>query len=138
MIKLTKTYTDFNDVERTEDFYFHMTKAEVMEMEMSTTGGMAEMIQRIVSAQDIPAIIKVFKDLVLRSYGQKSADGKRFIKSAELTEEFSQTNAYSDIFMELATDADKAAEFVNGIMPKDVQKDLAKEMPKVTKKAKAE
>lgn len=138
MIKLTKTYTDFNDVERTEDFYFHMTKAEVMEMEMSTTGGMAEMIQRIVAAQDIPAIIKVFKDLVLRSYGQKSADGKRFIKNEELTEEFSQTNAYSDIFMELATDADKAAEFVNGIMPKDVQKDLAKEMPKVTKKAKAE
>lgn len=138
MIKLTKTYTDFNDVERTEDFYFHMTKAEVMEMELGTSGGMAEMIQRIVAAQDIPAIIKVFKDLVLRSYGQKSADGKRFIKNEELTEEFSQTNAYSDIFMELATDADKAAEFVNGIMPKDVQKDLAKEMPKVTKKAKAE
>ena len=126
MIKLTRTYTDFNDVERTEDFYFHMTKAEVMEMEMSTSGGMAEMIQRIVAAQDVPAIIKVFKDLVLRAYGQKSPDGKRFIKSAELTEEFSQTNAYSDIFMELATDADKAAEFVNGIMPADIQKSLPK------------
>ena len=130
MIKLTRTYTDFNDVERTEDFYFHMTKAEVMEMEMSTSGGMAEMIQRIVAAQDIPAIIKVFKDLVLKAYGQKSPDGKRFIKNEELTEEFSQTNAYSDIFMELATDADKAAEFVNGIMPADVQKDMAKQAGK--------
>lgn len=138
MIKLTKTYMDFNDVERTEDFFFHLTKAEVMEMEMSTSGGMAEMIQRIVAAQDTPAIIKVFKDLVLRSYGQKSPDGKRFIKTEELTEEFMQTNAYSDIFMELATDANKAAEFVNGIMPKDIQKDLEKELPKVTKKAKAE
>lgn len=133
MIKLTKTYIDFNDVERTEDFYFHMTKAEVMEMEMGTTGGMAEMIQRITAAQDIPAIMKVFKDLVLRAYGQKSPDGKRFIKNDELTEEFKQTNAYSDIFMELATDADKAAEFINGIMPKDIQKDLEKELPKKAK-----
>lgn len=126
MLKLTKTYTDFNDVERTEDFYFHLTKAEVMEMEMSTSGGMAEMIQRIVSAQDIPAIMAVFKELVLKAYGQKSPDGKRFIKNKELTEEFAQTNAYSDIFMELATDADKAAEFVNGIMPADIQKSLPK------------
>lgn len=133
MIKLTRTYTDFNDVERTEDFYFHMTKAEVMKMEMSTGGGMAEMIQRIVAAQDIPAIMKVFEDLVLQAYGQKSPDGKRFIKNAELTEEFRQTNAYSDIFMELATDADKAAEFVNGIMPADLQKDIAKEQAKAAK-----
>ena len=130
MIKLTRTYMDFNDVERTEDFYFHMTKAEVMEMEMSTSGGMAEMIQRIVAAQDIPAIIKVFKELVLKAYGQKSPDGKRFIKTAEQTEEFAQTNAYSDIFMELATDADKAAEFVNGIMPADIQKQLPKDAKK--------
>ena len=130
MIKLTRTYMDFNDVERTEDFYFHMTKAEVMEMEMSTSGGMAEMIQRIVAAQDIPAIIKVFKELVLKAYGQKSPDGKRFIKTAEQTEEFAQTNAYSDIFMELATDADKAAEFVNGIMPADIQKQLPKNAKK--------
>ena len=133
MIKLTRTYMDFNDVERTEDFHFHLTKAEVMKMEMSTGGGMAEMIQRIVAAQDIPAIMKIFEDLVLQAYGQKSPDGKRFIKTPELTEEFKQTNAYSDIFMELATDADKAAEFVNGIMPSDLQKEMAKE----TKAAKA-
>ena len=89
-------------------------------MEMTTTGGLAEMIQRIVAAQDIPAIVKIFKELVLKAYGIKSADGKRFIKSEELTTEFSQTEAYSDLFMELSTDADKAQKFINGIVPADV------------------
>ena len=120
MLKKTITYTDFNGNERTEDFYFNLTKAEVMEMEMSTTGGMAEMIQRIVAAQDAPAIINIFKDLVLKAYGQKSPDGKRFVKNNELREEFAQTEAYSQLFMELATDADAAAKFVNGIMPADL------------------
>ena len=125
MLKKTITYTDYNDIERTEDFYFNLSKAEVMEMQMSTTGGLAEMIQRIVAAQDAPAIIKVFKDLVLKAYGQKSADGKRFIKSEELTAEFAQTEAYSQLFMELATDADAAAAFVNGIVPADLAKQAA-------------
>lgn len=125
MLKKTMTYTDYNGVERTEDFYFNLSKAEVMEMQMSTTGGLAEMIQRIVAAQDAPAIIKVFKDLVLKAYGQKSADGKRFIKSDALAEEFAQTEAYSQLFMELATDADAAAAFVNGIVPADVAKQAA-------------
>lgn len=121
MLKKTMTYTDYNGTERTEDFYFNLTKAEVMEMEMSTTGGLAEMIQRIVAAQDAPAIIKIFKDLVLKAYGQKSPDGKRFIKSEAMREEFAQTEAYSDLFMELATDADAAAKFVNGIVPVDME-----------------
>jgi hypothetical protein len=120
MLKETITYTDYNGNERTEDFYFNLTKAEILEMEMTTTGGLAEMIQRIVAAQDIPAIVKIFKDLVLKAYGQKSADGKRFIKSKELTEEFAQTEAYSDLFMELSTDADKAQQFINGIVPADI------------------
>lgn len=120
MLKETMTYTDYNGVERTEDFYFNLTKAEIMEMEMGTTGGMAEMIQRIVAAQDGPAIIKIFKDLVLKAYGQKSPDGKRFIKNDALREEFEQTEAYSQLFMKLATDADAAAKFVNGIMPADL------------------
>lgn len=117
MLKKTIAYKDFNDVERTEDFYFNLTAAEVTEMEMSTVGGLAEMIQRIVAAQDIPSIIKVFKDLILRAYGIKSPDGKRFIKSDVISEEFAQTNAYSQLFMELASDAEKAAEFVNAIVP---------------------
>lgn len=125
MLKETIKYTDYNGVERTEDFWFHLSKAELMEWEMGTTGGLTEMIKRIVDAQDAPAIIKIFKELVLKAYGQKSPDGKRFIKSEELATEFSQTEAYSQLFMDLATDADKAAAFVNGIMPSDVAEKAA-------------
>lgn len=117
MLKKKITYTDYNDVERTEDFYFNLTQAEIMEMELGTAGGLAEMIQKIVDAQDAPAIIKVFKDLILKAYGEKSADGKRFIKSKEISDAFSQTEAYSQLFMELATNTESAAEFVNGIVP---------------------
>ena len=119
MLKKTIKYTDYNGVERTEDFWFNLSKAEIMEMELSTTGGLAELIQKIVKEQDAPAIIKIFKDLVLKSYGEKSPDGKRFIKSEEISLAFSQTEAYSNLFMELATDADEAAKFVNGIIPAD-------------------
>lgn len=122
MLKKTITYVDYNGTERTEDFYFNLTKAEVMEMEMSTTGGLAEMIKRIVAAQDAPAIIQIFKDLILKAYGEKSPDGKRFVKSEQLRSEFEQTEAYSQLFMELATNAEEAANFVNGIVPGDVAK----------------
>lgn len=121
MLRKTIKYTDFNGVDREEEFFFNLTKAELMEMEMSTVGGLAEMIQTIVKTQDAPAIIKVFKELILKAYGEKSADGKRFIKlNAEgfpLSVAFSETEAFSNLFMELATDADAAAEFVNGIVP---------------------
>lgn len=117
MLKKTITYTDYNGVERTEDFYFNLTKAELMEMEIGTTGGMADMIKRIIDAKDAPAIIKIFKELVLKAYGEKSVDGKRFVKSEEISNGFAQTEAYSQLFMELATDADAAAAFVNGIIP---------------------
>lgn len=124
MLKKTITYTDYNDVERTEDFYFNLSKAELMEMEMSISGGLTEMINKIVATKDAPSIIKLFKDLVLKAYGEKAADGKRFIKSEELATEFSQTEAYSQLFMELATNADAASAFVEGIMPADMQKQL--------------
>jgi hypothetical protein len=127
MIKETITYTDYNGTERKEDFYFNLTKAEIMEMEMSTKGGLAEMIQRIVAAQDQPAIIKIFKDLIIKSYGVKSADGKRFIKNDEVVEEFVQTEAFSQMFMKLATDPDAAAKFVNGIVPADMAKQMAEQ-----------
>ena len=125
MIKETITYTDYNGVERKEDFYFNLTKAEIMEMEMSTQGGLAEMIQRIVAAQDQPAIIKIFKELIIKAYGVKSPDGKRFIKNAEVVDNFVQTEAFSQMFMKLATDADAAAKFVNGIVPADMAKQIA-------------
>lgn len=112
MIKKTITYTDYNGLERTEDFWFNITEAEALEMEMSTTGGYGDMIRRVVAAQDMPTIIKVFKDFIFKAYGEKSPDGKRFVKSEELSTAFSQTEAYSQLYMELATDADKAAEFI--------------------------
>ena len=130
MLKKTIKYEDFNGTMREEDFFFNLTKAEIMEMEMSTAGGLAEMIQNVVKAQDAPAIIKIFKDLILKAYGEKSLDGKRFMKvddnGTPLSVAFSQTEAYSQLFMELATDADKAAEFVNGIIPADAAKELEK------------
>lgn len=130
MLKKTITYTDYNGVERKEDFLFNLTKAEIMEMEMSTVGGLADMIEKIVAAQDQPSIIKIFKELVLKAYGEKSPDGKRFIKSPELSQAFEQTEAYSILFMELATDDKAAAAFVNGIVPVDVKLD---ELPQASK-----
>lgn len=120
MFKKTITYTNYNDVEVTEDFYFNLTKSEIMEMQLSTTGGLAEMIQKIVDAQDTPGIIKIFKEIILRSYGEKSPDGKYFHKSPELSENFSHTEAYSQLFMELSTDDKKAAAFINGVIPSEL------------------
>lgn len=117
MLKKTITYTDYNNVTHTETYLFNLSKAECMEMEMSTSGGLTEMINKIIETQDVPAIIKIFKDLILKAYGVKSPDGKRFIKSEELSTAFAQTEAYSVLFMELATNAEEAAAFVNGIMP---------------------
>lgn len=125
MLKKTIKYTDYNGVERNEEFLFNLSKAELMEMEMTTTGGLADMIQRIVDTQDAPEIIKIFKDIILKAYGEKSADGKRFIKVNDagipLSVAFSQTEAYSQLFMELATDADAAANFIKGIVPGDIK-----------------
>lgn len=122
MLKKTVTYVDFNGVARTEDFYFNLTKAEVTEMELSVNGGFSKMVEEIVQSNDGARIIELFKEMVLKAYGEKSADGKRFIKSKALSEEFAQTEAFSEIFMELALDADAAAAFVKGIMPANLGK----------------
>lgn len=138
LIKKIK-YTDYNGVERDEPFYFNLTKAEIMEMELSTVGGFAEMIQKIVDAQDTPTLIKIFKDLILKAYGEKSADGRGFIKvdadGRPLSRKFEQTEAYSELFMELATNAEAATAFINGIVPADVAKEASKhvEIPDITR-----
>lgn len=124
---LTKNikYTDYNGVEREEKFLFNLSKAELMEMEMGVSGGMAETMQKIIEIQDTPSLIKIFKDLILKSYGEKSADGKRFLKLDEngkpLSIQFSQTEAYSVLFMELATNTKSAIEFMKGIIPNDLE-----------------
>ena len=117
MLKKTIKFVDFNGNEREEDFFFNLTKSELLKMEMGESGGLTEKIKRIVAAQDAPAIMEVFEDLISRAYGEKSPDGKRFIKSKEISDAFMQTPAYDELFMEIATDADKASEFINAIVP---------------------
>jgi hypothetical protein len=117
MYKKTINYTDFNGVDRKEDFYFNFMKAELVEMNMSTGGGMKAFIERITNTQDQMELIKLFKELVLKAYGIKSDDGKRFIKNEEVLNEFKQSRAYSVLIMELISKEGAATEFFNGIMP---------------------
>lgn len=113
------TYTDYDGNERTEEFFFNLSKAETLEMEMEIDGGMGKMLTKIVETHDQPKLVKMFKQIILKAYGEKSADGKRFIKSPSLSEAFSQTEAYSELFMELATNEEAATAFVKGILPAD-------------------
>lgn len=128
MLKKTITYEDFNGVERKEDFYFNLSKAEIMEMQFGTVGGLDVMLKKIIDAKDVKSIMDTFKMLILKAYGIKSDDGRRFIKSEEISKEFEQTEAYSILYMELASDDNAAAEFVNGIIPKDVATEVSNQM----------
>ncbi len=118
MLKKVVTYTDYNGLERTEEFYFNLSKAELVEMEAGTPGGYSAMLQSVVDAKDVPALIKIWKELILKAYGVKSADGRRFIKSEEISQEFAQTEAFVNLYMEMVTDDKAAAAFANGIIPK--------------------
>lgn len=124
MLKKTVTYQNFNDEPVTEDHYFHLSKAELVEMEVEYEGGLAKKLEEIVEAEDGKAIMAMFKKLLLDSYGVKSPDGKSFMKNPDLRENFASTEAYSTIFMELVTDAGAAADFVNGIIPKGLDQDV--------------
>ena len=117
MIKKTVTYTDFDGNERTEDFYFHLTEQELTEWEFSVDGGLSGVLTRIVNSKENKKLIEIFKSLLVKSYGEKTPDGRGFIKNEEVLNNFIYTQAFSDLYMELATDDKKAAEFVNGVMP---------------------
>lgn len=121
MLKKTITYTDYNGETKTGDFYFNLNQAELMKMQMGTRGGLSEAITKAVADQDTPTIINIFDELILKAYGERRPDG-RFEKNAEISARFMQTEAYSVLFMELATDADAAAAFINGIVPQDMAK----------------
>ena len=125
MLKKTIAYEDYNGVSRKEDFYFNLTLAEMSELEMGTTGGFTGYINQIMQAQDTATLIRVFKELILKAYGQKSLDGRTFDKSEKLATDFSHTEAYSILFMELSTDAEAASKFVNGIIPAASAKKVA-------------
>lgn len=116
MLKKTIEFVDYAGNKRVEDHYFNLNKSEATKMELSTTGGLTRMIENIIEAQDNPAIIKIFEDLILKSYGKKSPDGRRFMKSKEISRDFMETEAYDQLFMELITDPKKAAAFVNEVI----------------------
>lgn len=119
MLKKNIKYVDYDGNERTEDFYFNLNKAEVIELQLGTVGGLTKTLEKIVQEKDTSRIIEYFKTIILKAYGEKSADGRRFIKSQELRDAFEQTEAYSELFMELARDAKMAAAFINGVLPKE-------------------
>lgn len=127
MLKKTITYVDYNDQERTETFYFHLSEAEIAEMELSTKGGLQETLKKIIDAKDVQELAKLFKNLILKSYGVKSPDGRNFIKNEEVVNDFVQTPAYSDLYMELATNADAAVDFVLGLLPKKLVDNIPQE-----------
>lgn len=110
-------YVDYNGNNRSEDFYFNFTEAEIQEMNLRTPGGLKARLEKIVQEMDQEKLVSYFKSLILDSYGIKSEDGRRFIKSKELCEEFTQTEAYNKLFMQLTTDTNAAIEFVKGIIP---------------------
>ena len=120
MIKKTMNYENYNGEMVEEDFYFNLTKAELLDMEIQYEGSMTDYIKKIINSKDVSKLMDLFKEIIHKSYGVKSPDGRRFMKSPEILEDFLQTEAYSELFVKLATDADEATAFVNGIVPKNM------------------
>lgn len=126
MYIIKETYKDYLDVERTEEFYFNLTKAEIVKLELSMDGGLTGMLKTLIEKQNIPKMIEVFDMLIDKSYGVRSADGRKFIKNDEVLNDFKQTEAYSNIYMRFATDSKFAADFMNNIIPKEMAEEIAK------------
>lgn len=124
-IMLTKkmTYTDLNGVERTEEAMFGLRKSELLEMELSSYGGMTGMLQKIIEEKDQLKLVALFKSIIFKAYGEKSSDGRRFIKSEELSTAFSQTAMYDELYTELVTNTQAAIDFLVGIMPEEFTRD---------------
>lgn len=130
MLKKTITYTDYNGVRRTEDFYFNLTKSELIEWQYGNDEGFSDKIERIVNANDTSTIMSMFKDILLKSYGKKSEDGRRFIKSPEISKEFEESPAYDDLFVSLSTDSEAAGKFISALVPDDMRAQVKAEIDK--------
>lgn len=124
MLKKTIKFVDYFGDEREEDFYFNLSKAELMKLQLGTIGGLTERIKNIMSTKNVPAMMDLFEDIILKSYGEKSEDGRRFVKSDELAKAFSETPAYEELFMEILTEEGAAANFIKGIIPAELAKEL--------------
>lgn len=133
MIKKTITYTDFDGNEQKEDFYFNVSKTELLDMETKYEGGFAHYLEEIQKAEDVKAIMNVMKDIVSMSVGKRSEDGKRFIKNDEIRDDFLFSPAYDELFMDLFQNADTASDFIAGLLPADLAKEVKKEAKKAAK-----
>jgi len=128
MIKKTITYLDYDGRTITEDFYFHLSKTDIVMLETSVDGGLQQTLEKISKANDTNAIVREFKKIIHAAYGEKSADGKRFFKSEEIAKAFEATPAYDQLFYELLTDTDKAVDFIKQILPSDLEKEITKQI----------
>lgn len=133
MVKKTITYEDFDGNTRTEDFYFNLSKNELIDMNYSKKGGLDKIIEKMIKTKDAPGMILLVKDLVRKSYGVKSEDGREFMKSKKIRKAFEQTNAYSELFMSLAANEEEALAFIKGIMPKDLAEEAEKRKDEIAK-----
>lgn len=127
MLKKTITYTNYNDEKKTKDYYFNLKKSELIDLQYSTAKGFMDYIEEITKTQDNVRIWKAFRDIILLAYGEKSNDGERFVKSDELRKSFEETEAFSELIYELMSNETAAADFINGIMPKDLAEKVKQE-----------
>lgn len=133
MYKKTIAYTDYFGEEREEDFYFHFSEAELSKMELSRNGGISRFVEKIIQTKDNPKLVDMFEDFILSAYGEKSEDGRRFIKTDELSTAFKQTPAYSILFMQLITDADELARFIKEVVPKEISDKVGGDLDAIAK-----
>lgn len=134
MIEKKVTYKDYDGVERTEVFRFHLNQSELIEMDALMPGGMEKTLKMISEKKDTPSLMRAFKTILMKAYGEKSADGRRFMKSDEISHAFEETPAYDKIFMELVSgDGNDTLAFIRGIMPEEMQKEIAAEAENILK-----
>lgn len=124
MIKKTVNYTDFNGVAQTEELYFNLTKMELVKLDTEFVGGLQQTIQTAVDNNDTKTIMDCIEKILIKGYGKKSDDGKRFIKSAEMAEEFKQSAAFDEVFYQIASNEDEASAFITGLMPADLMNQI--------------
>ena len=138
MLKKTITYTDYDGMERTEDFWFNLSKTELTKLDAELPGGVLGVLRKIIDKQDRKALVDFIETLILRSYGEKTLDGKRFVKTPDMAEEFMQTPAYDELFMSILSDTDSQTSFINGVIPQSMAKEIEKTDKKQVENALAE
>ena len=138
MLKKTITYTDYDGMERTEDFWFNLSKTELTKLDAELTGGVLGVLRKIIAKKDRKALVDFIETLILRSYGEKTLDGKRFVKTPEMAEEFMQTPAYDELFMSILSDTDSQTSFINGVIPQSMAKEIEQTDKKQVENALAE